>query len=383
MAVTTELTFTLVGDVMPAGYFSERWEELRDHWLPQAARPWFDSDVVFANLECVASNAGPPLPGKIVTYAKPESLVILQDLNCDVVNLANNHQMDYGIAASEATRAHLDSLGIAYGGAGRTLEESRRPVMLERKGCQIGFLFYSWTHEFAEPVPAATQDGPGVSPMDMPAIIDGIQALKDGGADIVVVSLHWGEGKSHHVRPENVAQARAMVDAGADIVAGHHTHCLQGWEMYKGRPIFYGLGNFFCSAYRKRPDKRLTYDPSEPHAYRYRFERERRTMAVRVTRSRSGAFEAALLPLYQLDDPPVLTMPDAGMEQRIRRQVARLTRRLHGPLPYPLAFPLHRRLDEAARVWDDFRELGWKPEYARPSTWLRVCRKLLTARSFH
>lgn len=383
MPPAPEISITFVGDIMPAGCFSERWEELRGQWLPGEARPWFDSDVVFANLECVASNAGAPLPGKIVTYAKPQSLEVLRDLRCSVVNLANNHQMDYGIEASEATRAALDSMGIAYGGVGRTLDAAREPVILERHGMRIGFLFYSWTAEFVEPVPAATEQTPGVSPLDLPAICEGVRRLKADGVEVVMVSLHWGEGKSHHARPENVAEARAIVDAGADAVIGHHTHCLQGWEMYKGRPIFYGLGNFFCSAYRKRPDKRLTYDPDEPQAYRYRFERERRTMAVKAVRHADGHFSVAVHPLYQLDDPPVLTIPAPGLQRRIERQVARLSRRLHGPLPYAKAFAMYRRMDELKRVWEDFRETGWQPEYAHPRTWLRVCRKLLTAKSYH
>jgi len=377
------LTLTFVGDIMPGGFFAEDLDRLRETWLPDAARPWFESDVVFANLECVASSDGPPLEDKILLHAPPAALDVLQDIHCHVVNLANNHQMDYGIEASEATRARLDELGISHGGAGRTLDEARKPVLLERHGLTIGFLFYSWTHEFAEPVPAATADTPGVSPFDLPGILDGVRQLKDKGTAVVVVSLHWGEGKSHHARPENVAQARAIIDAGADVVVGHHTHCLQGWELYRGKPIFYSLGNFLSAAYRKRPDKRLTYDPNEPQVYRYRFERERRTMAVKATRRADGSFSVDLLPLYQLDDPPVLTIPDSAMERRIRRQVARFSSRLHGPLPYAMAFPMYRRWDELGRVMDDFRESGFKREYAHPRTWLRVARKLLTGNVPH
>lgn len=381
MSSERELTFTFVGDVMPGGFFTERLRELRDRWIPPQSLEWFESDVVFANLECVASNAGDPLPDKIVTYCLPEALAILKDIRVHVVNLANNHQMDYGIEASVQTRRRLDELEILYGGVGRDLEEARAPVIVNRKGWRVGFLFYSWSDEFVESVPAAGPHQPGVSPLRLEYILEDVSRLRERRVDIIVVSLHWGEGKSHYVRPDSVRQAHAIIDAGADIIVGHHTHCLQGYEVYRGKPILYGLGNFFCSSYRKLKNKRLTY--GEEGHYRYRFVRERRTLVMRVTRSPDGAYALSYHPMYQLDDPPVLTLPDEAMDRSIRRTVECLSRRIARPRYSNLGFPLYRRLDEVQRIWEDLRETGVKAEHLHPRTTARVLKKLLTAKSFH
>ncbi len=375
------ITFTFVGDIMPAGYFSEQMDTLRDQWIPDEALQWFQSDVVFANLECVASNSGVPLSNKIVTYCFPEALEILKDIRVDVVNLANNHQMDYGIEASEHTRSYLDELNIAYGGVGRNIQEATSPVILERKGYKIGFLFHSWTNEFVEPVPAATSDTAGVAPLSVPEICDAICKLKLQGVDIVIVSLHWGEGKSHNVRPENIYEAHKIIDAGADIIVGHHAHCLQGYEVYKGKPIFYGLGNFFCSAYRKLSDKKLTYEKTG--TYRYRFIRERKTVVVNITYSPENGYSFEYHPLYQLDNPPALTIPDNSIRNSICMMMEKLSRRIAHPDYGTRKFPLYRRMDELKRIWEDFKEVGIKLEYFHPRTPLRIMRKLLIGKSCH
>lgn len=377
-----ELAFTLLGDIMPGGTFSERYGELRDKYLPEQIRPWFDSDVVFANLECVASTEGSPLSNKIVTYCRPESLDILTDMKVSVVSLANNHQMDYGIEASETTRRLLDVRGVRYGGVGRNIDEARHAVVLERKGRRIAFLFFTWTKEFLEPVPAATRETPGVSPLREEEVLAAVSHARDQeAADLVVVSLHWGEGKSHYVRPECVAQAHRIIEAGADMIVGHHTHCLQGFEIWHGKPIFYGLGNFLCSSYRKSAEKRLTYELEG--AYRYRWLRERKTIIVRVVFSSHGLVDIQFQPLLQLDDPPILTIPPTDMEARISKRLERLSDRLARKAYAWWYFPLYRRLDECRRVLEDWREQGWRQEYLHPRTVMRVLHKFISGRSFH
>ena len=142
MIKDSQITFTLVGDLMLGGYFSEHFSDLKSRYIPAEIRSWFDSDVIFANLECVSSNIGKPLKNKIVTYCFPETLQVLNDLNVSVVSLANNHQIDYGIEASEVTRRLLDKRGIFYGGVGRNLAEARQPVVIKQKEQIIVFLFF-------------------------------------------------------------------------------------------------------------------------------------------------------------------------------------------------------------------------------------------------
>ena len=376
-----DLSFTLIGDVMTGGVFSQDYENLKENYLPDEIRQWFDSDIVFANLECVASNAGKPIENKIVTYCYPETLEVLTDLNVDVVNIANNHQMDYGIEASEKTQLLLDEKGIKYAGAGRTLNEAKEPAIIKCKGKQIAFLCFSLTHEFYEPVPAATDSTPGVCPYSLEYVIQCLNNIKkEKKPDFIVVSIHWGEGKSHNVRPEYVKEAHAIIDSGADMIIGHHAHCLQGYEIYNGKPIFYGLGNFLCSPYLRLPNKQLTYDSIGE--YRYRFLRERKTIVVRVN-YKNGIPCIEYLPVLQLDMPPILTVASNKLSRKIKKQMETLSKRLKSKNYAKWNFRFFRRVDEITRMYEDVRELGWKPDYFSFKTLIRVSKKLLTGKAFH
>lgn len=379
-AADGSLSFTLMGDIMPGGDFARDFAALRRRWFPAELNSWLQSDVVFANLECVASNRGRPLADKIALHTRPETLGILDDLGVDVVSLANNHQMDYGIEASEDTRRLLDSLGIRYGGVGRSLEEARRPVLLERGGLQIVFLFFSWTHTYLASVPEAGENRPGVSPYDIEEIEACLHAAeKELRPNFKIVSLHWGEGLSHYPRPESVREAHRIIDAGADMIIGHHAHCLQGYEIYRGKPIFYGLGNFLCSRYLWSPDRRLT-EGAEGEA-RNRSLRERRTVIARVDFDGERKGKVSYRPLLQQESPPIMTLPAARMERRIRREVERYSRRLRSPRYDGWRFGLYRRVDELRRMIEDLWEFGWRTDYGTLKTWKRVVRKLATGKS--
>jgi hypothetical protein len=380
MTADRNLSFTLMGDIMTAGDFAKDYADLKHHYFPSEVRSWLQSDVVFANLECVASNRGEPLEDKTVLYTLPETLEILTDLNVDVVSLANNHQMDYGIEASEDTRQVLDSRHIRYGGVGRSLQEARRPVLLERNGLRVIFLFFSWTRTYLEPVPEATTSRPGVSPYNVEEIEACLRAAEQElSPDYKVVSLHWGEGLSHYARPESVREAHRIVDAGADMIVGHHAHCLQGYEIYKGKPVFYGLGNFLCSRYLRQPKQRLSY--GSDGEIRERSLRERRTVMARVSFDGDRRATVSYRPLLQSESSPVLTLPTARMERRIGREFQRYSRRLRSPNYDGWRFALFRRVDEFRRMMEELREFGWRKEYSSLATLRRVFRKLASGKA--
>jgi len=380
MKAQGDLSITLLGDIMPAGYLSEQYEDIKERLLPKEAEPWLDSDVVFANLECGASNAGQPLPNKIVTYCFPQALGVLSSLRVTAVNIANNHHMDYGLQASMETRRFLDGLHVLYAGAGSNAEEAHKPILIERKSRLISIQCFSWTLEFGEPVQAAGTSTPGVAKYDREEILDEMRRVKRlHSPDLLALSFHWGEGKSHHAKPESVQDAHAFVDAGAGLIIGHHTHCLQGYEVYKGAPIFYSLGNFLCSPYRKLPNKMLTYGNQGVH--RYRWLRERKTVIARIVFPTEGPPQLSLLPLLQQDMPPVLTMPSGDMEKRISREIARFSRRLRAPRYSAGAYAVYRRLDELKRVFEDAREERLRREYFSFATLKRVTKKLFQGKS--
>jgi poly-gamma-glutamate synthesis protein (capsule biosynthesis protein) len=370
---------TLVGDFMPGGVFSEDYNRWRDRFIPDAARVWFEGDVVFANLECACSNRGDPMPGKILVYSASEPLAVLAKLNARVVSLANNHILDYGIEAAQDTMAELDRLGIRYAGVGRTLAEARRPALLRTPKGLVAALCFSWTHQWVQGVPAASEDSTGINPLKLDHVLASIREVRrEYEPRLVLVSLHWGEGKSHYPRPGAVREARAIAEGGADVIVGHHSHCLQGYEVHRGTPIFYGLGNFIASHYRKGPDQRLTH--GGPGVLRTRNLRERKTLVVKLTLHPGGEPKIELLPLVQGRDEPILEIPSAKLADSTLRHFERVSRRLRRAR-YAALYPMLRRWDEVVRIAEDvaeegFRDLTWK-------TPLRTTRKLLTGRSMH
>ena len=198
----------------------------------------------------------------------PSHLNALGRAGFDIATLAGNHLFDSGPAGVEDTIAALRSQGIVTTGAGMNIEAARLPAIIERKGVSVGVLSYncvgpklSWaTHNKAGAayIEIITQYGldyesPGgppnatysfAEPVTLAAMVADIEALRKQ-VHVVVVALHKGIG---HV-PATLAMyeqqvTRAAVDAGADIVVGHHAHLLRGVETYKGKPIFHGLNNY-------------------------------------------------------------------------------------------------------------------------------------------
>lgn len=200
------------------------------------------SDFAFCNLETPAAFAGSPFPGKdpdVTFRAPPGALFGLKSGGFSIVSVANNHINDYGPAALKETLEALDILGIAHCGAGVNAAEARRPAIMTAKGLRFAFLGY------AEPMWSVVEAGtePGVALLNPDQIIADIQAAR-AEADVVVVSLHWGEEHQGAPRESDRALARTFVDAGANLIIGHHPHVLQGAEFYREALILYSLGNF-------------------------------------------------------------------------------------------------------------------------------------------
>lgn len=197
----------------------------------------------------------------------PDHLRALPKAHIQVATLAGNHMADAGPAGIEDTVAALRALGIATTGAGMTIDEARRPALVTRAGTRVGVLSYncvgpreSWastrkpgcayvhvlTHYELD---HASPGGPPsiytfAEPQTLAAMEADIGSLRPA-VDVLVVALHKGVGHVPAVVQMYERQvARAAIDAGTDVVIGHHAHILRGMEFYKGRPIFHGLGNF-------------------------------------------------------------------------------------------------------------------------------------------
>ena len=226
-------------------------------------------DIAFCQLEAVLSDRGTPLPqARLACRGKPQIAHALKEAGFDVVSFAGNHCMDLGREAFFDTISALQEQGLLVIGVGRDIEEARKPAVVECKGARIAFLAYNsilpqgyWAdvdRPGCVPLRAWTlyeqieHDQPGTPCRvhtfphgdDLNAMVDDIRKAKSQ-ADLVIVSMHWGI----HFIPAVLAEyqrdlARAAIDAGADLILGHHAHILKGIEVYAGKVVFYSLCNF-------------------------------------------------------------------------------------------------------------------------------------------
>ncbi len=212
-------------------------------------------DLAFANLECALSSGGSAVPGKSFCFrGTPDSAQGLVNAGIDVVSLANNHSKDYGVSALRDTFSILGNQSIRYCGAGENSAWAYQPSVLEVRGKKVAFVAFSDILPYDWP---ATAERPGVaSTRDRNKVAETVRAA-DREADYVVASFHWGIELATAPNGTQKELAHLAVDAGADVVVGHHPHVVQGFEFYNGRLIAYSLGNFIFSPPREISAKTL------------------------------------------------------------------------------------------------------------------------------
>lgn len=211
------------------------------------------ADYRIGNLECPIATVGRPLDNKIYSFrADPRVMAVLKG-RFDALAVSNNHSGDYGREAFLETLAHLERAGIAAFGGGRNLAAAHAPLWIERKGLRIAVLGYN---EFKPRSFEAGADWPGIAWSEDSQVLADIRAARSAGADVVIPFMHWGWEREPQPSERQRRLARAMIDAGADMVVGGHPHVTQGAEHYKGRPIVYSLGNFVFDGFELPAAKR-------------------------------------------------------------------------------------------------------------------------------
>ena len=238
----------LMGDVMLGRLVNQRLrrEEPAYVWgdlLPLLA----GADVRFANLECVIADGGWPQFRKVFQIRSLTwNIACLEAAGIDVVSLANNHTLDYGLDAFGEMLPLLDAHGILHAGAGLDAAAAQRPAVLAAGGTTLGVLAFSDN----EPGWAAGAASPGIFhvPTDLAdprtrGLVELVHRVS-GEVGFLLVSAHWGPNWGTAVPPEHAALAHALVDAGADAVFGHSAHIFRGVEVYGGKPVVYSAGDF-------------------------------------------------------------------------------------------------------------------------------------------
>ena len=174
--------------------------------------------------------------------------VLLKQANFKLVTTANNHILDYGEKGIKDTLSVLESLGISYVGSGKNLHEAGLPFILEQSEMKIGILNFA-ENEFN----SAGYSSYGSNPVNPISNYYAIKRLKEQ-VNFIIVIAHGGREHYQLPTPKLRERYRFYVDSGADLVVGHHTHCVSGYEKWNGKYIFYSLGNFifdFKERYRK------------------------------------------------------------------------------------------------------------------------------------
>ncbi len=207
-----------------------------------------DSTLMIANSEFTVSERGQAMPGKQYTFrAHPSRLKIYEEMGVDLVTLANNHVYDFGKDAFLDMLDAFQEKKIPYIGAGRNLEEAMKPYFFIINGYKFAFLNATRAEKYIL-TPGATETSEGVFRCyDRTNLINQIQTVKKE-SDYVITIIHFGLEGSHTLEEEQVASAKAYIDAGSDVIVGHHAHVLQGVEFYNHKPIIYNLGNFIFNA---------------------------------------------------------------------------------------------------------------------------------------
>lgn len=214
----TDENFAYEGS-MPAKY-----DEVGDfnYFFENVKSVFEEDDLTIVNFEGTLTDSTTREDKQFAFKADKSYAEILTDGFVEAANLANNHSKDYGEQSYNDTMDALDEAGITNFGYDRV-------AIKKVKGIKVGLV---GTYVLA--------DGLGVKD----SMEKNIQDLKDEGAQVIIASFHWGEEKAEYPNDVQVELAHAAIDAGADLVLGHHPHVLQGIEQYKGKNIVYSLGNF-------------------------------------------------------------------------------------------------------------------------------------------
>jgi len=239
--VEPEITLMAVGDIMLSRHVEEKMFHNQDYTLPFSDL-WdklMIAHITFGNLESPFYDKGPRITEGMSFKAEPEAIEGLELAGFDVLSLANNHSLNQGAAGLDYTIDYLKQKGLVTIGAGKDFTTAHKPAVITTEDqTTFGFLAYSY---------ASHNDITGgnnvVAGLDLRKANKDIKDLEKK-ADIIIVSMHAGTEYTHQPNWQQKEFVRGVIDAGADLVIGHHPHWVQKVEQYQNGWIFYSLGNF-------------------------------------------------------------------------------------------------------------------------------------------
>ncbi len=197
-------------------------ERYGNDWFFKNVKDIFEADdLTIVNFEGTLSDRGERQIKQFAFRGDPEYANILRDSSVEAANLANNHSMDYGEVSLTDTKEHLANVGVAY------CRGKEDVSVIEVNGIKVGLVGINYLNDVMR------------TELD-----ESINKAKNMGAELIILSIHWGVEKATAPNQEQIDVAHHAIDSGVDLVIGTHPHVLQGIEKYKGRYILYSLGNF-------------------------------------------------------------------------------------------------------------------------------------------
>jgi poly-gamma-glutamate capsule biosynthesis protein CapA/YwtB (metallophosphatase superfamily) len=333
-------------------------EPLPDHWLAGIAPALRAADVAIGHLEVPHTRnrsemrSDVPAPG-----ADPGHIAALAHAGFHAVSLAGNHIADCGATGIADTIATLDAAGIAHSGAGADLTTARTPCVIARPSRRIALLSYncvgpeeSWatdTRAGCAYVRIETADGSPIAPAsaleraDPASLADMAHDIAGARAHdtLVIVALHKGIVHTPaRLAPYERVVAHAAIDAGADIVIGHHAHIVRGIEFHRGKPIFHGLGNGCVvtralspdgddplrAAWAQRRQKLFGFAPDPAYVLAPFHPEAVNAMLGRVRVNDDGSIQTGFVPVY-VDAPGCPRIADQHEAQVIAHYIETIT----------------------------------------------------------
>lgn len=243
LTTNSEVSFLAVGDISLSRNVAAQILKYNNPLLPfkNTANLLTSTDFNFANLESPFSGGNYfGKTGSLVFNAPLNNIKGLVEYNFKILNLANNHALDQGLKGLEYTRNYLIKNSIQFVGAGNNLTEAWQPALVEVNGIKIAFIGASYS---------SINDNAKTT-NDYVARIEDLNMLKNAitqakkTSDFIIVTIHAGTEYTYKPNEKQITFAHAAIDAGADMVIGHHPHWIQSIEQYQGKYIFYSLGNF-------------------------------------------------------------------------------------------------------------------------------------------
>ncbi len=245
------LRITMTGDILLDRGVRRviEWQGIDQLFSPAIDSLFSSSHVVVGNLECPATHIKAPVFKQYIFRGEPEWLADLRRHGITHLNLANNHSIDQGREGLMDTWRNICEAGMIPVGAGRNMQEAVQPVLLSSEPRHVWMLA---SLQLSLENYAYLPQQSCVSQESMDSLCLRVSRLKhDDPACYVIVSLHWGWENHTEVVPQQRQEARQLIDAGADCLVCHHTHTLQASEEYKGKPVYYSIGNFIFDPQRE------------------------------------------------------------------------------------------------------------------------------------